>query len=372
MATSMNQRDFTGRSTVAGLFTDRAHAQQAIADLKAAGFTEDQIGVAVRDRDEQGQLMSDTGTHATSGAGKGAVGGGILGGLVGLLVGVGALAIPGIGPVVAGGIFAHAIGATAVGAGIGAVGGGIIGVLTHLGIPEHEAKHFETGFNAGGTLVTVNAQSRINEAVEIMERDGGDTGAAAYGDTTTGASYAEPASVAGATAAYGATTPNTGAGDYARTGTTNSGEQRVQLHEEVLDAQKERVQAGEVTLRKEVITETRSIDVPVTREEVVIERHAVTGQAAAGADFGKGEEVIRVPVSEEQVIVSKTPIVTEEITLGKREVHETQHVQDTVRREEAHLENPDNVDVLQRGNAGIGSEVDADEVDTASTRGANR
>ena len=362
-------RDFTGRTTVAGLFNDREQARQAVNDLKNAGFSDDQIGIAARDRNDQNELIADTGTHGTTEAAtKGAVGGGILGGLVGLLVGLGALAIPGIGPVVAGGVLAHtfgiAAGTTIAGAGIGAVGGGILGALTHLGIPEHEARHFETGFNQGGTLVTVTAGPRSAEAIDILERDGGDTGASLYGtpDVTTGTNYANAAATA--TPAYTDTTP--------RTPAYNDTDQTVQLREEQLSARTQPVQAGEVVIRKEVITETKSIDVPVTREEVVIERHAVTGgTATAGSinDMG-ATEVIRVPVMEEEVIVDKRPVVTEEVSIGKRQVVETQHVTDTVRREEARIENANNVDVVNRSNAAIGSEVDADEVDT--TTRANR
>lgn len=184
-ATLNMPRDFSGRSTIGALFTDRNKAQQAIQDLKVAGFTEDQIGVAMRDSGEQGQLADETGvhTHAGSGATKGAV----VGGVLGLLVGLGALAIPGVGPVIAGGVLAHALGAGAAGAVTGAAAGGILGGLLGLGIPEHEARHFEIGFNQGRALVTVNAGSRATQAIEILERDGGDTGAAAgAGD------YAQP------------------------------------------------------------------------------------------------------------------------------------------------------------------------------------
>ncbi|HXI17418.1 MAG TPA: general stress protein, partial [Chloroflexota bacterium] len=133
-------RDLTGRSTIAGLFTDRADAERAINDLKAAGFSADSVGVAMRDRTEQNQLVEDTGTHAGAGAVSGALGGGLLGGVVGFLVGVGALAIPGIGPVIAGGALASAFGlagGTAVaGVGIGAAAGGLVGALVGMGIPE--------------------------------------------------------------------------------------------------------------------------------------------------------------------------------------------------------------------------------------------
>jgi hypothetical protein len=180
-------RDLTGRSTVAAIFHDRIQAERAIDALRAAGFTGDQIGVALRDRTEQGTLVEDTGTSAVEGAVSGALGGGLLGGVAGFLVGlVSALAIPGIGPVVAGGALASALGAaggTAVaGAGIGAAAGGLVGALSGMGIPEEEARHFETGFRAGGVLVTVNAGYRAAEALGILERHDGDTGVSAYRD----------------------------------------------------------------------------------------------------------------------------------------------------------------------------------------------
>ncbi len=376
MALATNTRDLTGRSTVAGLFADRSHAQQAIADLKAAGFEEEHIGVAMRDRNEQGMLAEDSGVHGTH-AGSGAATGGVVGGVLGLLVGIGALAIPGIGPVITAGVLAHAIGAGAAGVAIGAVGGGVVGALIGLGIPEHEAKHFETGFNAGGALVTVTAGPRASEAIEIMERDGGDTGASAYQspgvDEMASGAYTMPAMSAPAMSAPGAgyddieatqvmpasaipTASNVRANNQTPMGSdyktaAPQGGQNMELHEEVLSAHTDKVQTGGVTLRKEVITEMKTIDVPVRREEVVIERHAVTGQAAVNADFSGTEEVLRVPVMEEQVVVQKNAVVTEEISLGKREVTETQHVTDTVRREEAYIENPNSVDVLERGAA---------------------
>ena len=94
--------------------------------------------------------------------------------------------------------------------------------------------------------------------------------------------------------------------------------------------------AGEVRVRKEVVEEEKTIDVPVTREEVVIERHPASGRPVAGS-IKEGEE-IRVPLTEEEVRVEKRPVVKEEISVGKRKVQETETVRDTVRREEARIE----------------------------------
>ena len=115
---------------------------------------------------------------------------------------------------------------------------------------------------------------------------------------------------------------------------------RIPVREEELQAHKRRVETGAVRVRKEVVTEHRTIEVPVQREEMVIERRAPTGEPI---------EEIRIPVSEEQVTVEKRPVVTEEVTVGKRVVAGTERVGGEVRREEVRVEREGDVDV--RGNA---------------------
>ncbi|HET8836963.1 MAG TPA: general stress protein [Gemmatimonadales bacterium] len=161
-------------NTVVGLFADQTAAQRGIEALKAAGFSEQEIGVAARDKEQQKGLTESTGTGAAEGAGKGAVGGGVLGGIVGLLAGVGALVIPGIGPIIAGG----ALASTLAGAGIGAAAGGLIGALVGMGVPEEDAKHFERGFEEGAVLVTVAAGTKAEEARDVILALGGDLGPA--------------------------------------------------------------------------------------------------------------------------------------------------------------------------------------------------
>jgi hypothetical protein len=153
----------TTARTVVGLFNNRHHAEAAIRDLKGAGFTDEQIGVAMQDVSEQRELMDATSSNAAEGAAKGAVSGGVVGGLIGLL---GSLLVPGVGPIVVGGVLAS----TLTGAGIGAATGGIIGALIGLGVPEEDAQHFDQGLRSGGTLVTVNAGSRTGDALAILQR----------------------------------------------------------------------------------------------------------------------------------------------------------------------------------------------------------
>src|SRR4051794_7371190 len=316
---------WTNRPTVVGLFDHQTEAEAAITALKAAGFPERDIGVAMRDRSSQGELAEGTGTQAAEGAASGAVGGGVLGGVIGLLGGLGALAIPGLGPIFAAGW----LGSTLAGAGIGAAAGGIIGGLVGLGVPEDEARHFEEGVKEGRVLVTVKAEDRAAEAADILTRHGADLGPAV------------------GTEADSATTGRTA---RSITAPADAGQERLQLREEELEVGKDRVQAGEVRLRKEVVTEQRQVDVPVTREEVVIERHAVSGDAerVAAGDLAEGEE-IRVPIMEEEVRVEKRPVVKEEVTLGKRKVTETERVNETLRREEARVETEGDAAVQYRG-----------------------
>ncbi len=120
----------------------------------------------------------------------------------------------------------------------------------------------------------------------------------------------------------------------------------VQLREEELTPRKHMEQTGEVQVRKEVHTEHRSMEVPVSREEVVVERHPVDRRPADQPirDTGDTQE-IRMPVREEQVTVEKRPVVTEEVTVGKRPVTETRTVGGTVRSEEAKVEREGDVDL---------------------------
>jgi hypothetical protein len=147
------------RGTVVGLFRNQADAERAIRDLKDAGIDETRIGVAMLDRDAQRALAEDT-------TGR------ILGGAVGLLAGVGALAIPGVGPIIAGG----ALATTLAGAGIGAAAGALIGALITMGVSEDDARYFENGLRQGSVLVTVTAGSRGPEAREILRASGADLG----------------------------------------------------------------------------------------------------------------------------------------------------------------------------------------------------
>ncbi|MGE1115758.1 YsnF/AvaK domain-containing protein [Priestia megaterium] len=111
----------------------------------------------------------------------------------------------------------------------------------------------------------------------------------------------------------------------------------VQLREEQLDVRKERVQIGEVQLRKEIVEELRTIQVPVIREEVYVERRPVIDGQYDGSPLTENE-IIRIPITEERIEVTKRPVVVEEVVVGKRKIQETKEMKDTVRKEEARIE----------------------------------
>ncbi|MBV8385042.1 MAG: YsnF/AvaK domain-containing protein [Planctomycetaceae bacterium] len=111
---------------------------------------------------------------------------------------------------------------------------------------------------------------------------------------------------------------------------------RIEVREEELRAHKQLVEAGEVRVRKEVVTERRTLEVPVQREVVVIERRAPTGELV---------EELRIPVREEQVTVEKRPVVKEEVTVGKRVVEGTERVGGEVHKEMVRVEREGDVDV---------------------------
>ncbi|MFD1861773.1 DUF2382 domain-containing protein [Planococcus chinensis] len=116
-------------------------------------------------------------------------------------------------------------------------------------------------------------------------------------------------------------------------------EERLRLHEERLHVNKDRVQTGEVNVGKHVVESEQSIDVPVEREEVYVERRPVD-EEVSGTDAAAYQEgdTIHIPLTEERVEVSKTDVVSEEIVVGKKKVQDTETVRETVRKEEADID----------------------------------
>lgn len=151
------------QSTIIAAFNSVESAENAIHELKTKGFDPKEISIMMKERDEVENVSDTTGAKAASGAISGATTGGLIGGLAGMLVGVGAITIPGIGPFLAAGPLATALGltgaaaATISGATTGAVAGGLIGTLMSLGLSQEQAATYETTIKQGGIVVAVPA-----------------------------------------------------------------------------------------------------------------------------------------------------------------------------------------------------------------------
>jgi len=195
-------------------------------------------------------------------------------------------------------------------------GTGITESLENLGLPEQEATFYNREFEAGRTVVLVNTADRQQEAYDIFRRNGG------YDFNS------QAAQMGG----YSSTASTTGTASTGVQETATEGEQRVRLREEQLRAQKQPVETGEARLRKDVVSEQQSMDVPVTHEEVYVERRPGSGQPTDQP-------------RDEQVSVEKQAVEREEVGMGKRPVQETKRVSDTVRREEAHVEREGDVGI---------------------------
>ncbi|SFB07736.1 MULTISPECIES: general stress protein [unclassified Bacillus (in: firmicutes)] len=141
---------------IVGVYDHGDEAVRAIEELKAQGYERDDISVVARDKDEVEAIHTETGTKADEGLATGAATGGVLGGLAGFLAGVGALAIPGVGPIIAAGPIA----ATLTGAAVGAGAGGLAGALIGMGIPEDEANRYESDVKSGKILVLVDRDAK--------------------------------------------------------------------------------------------------------------------------------------------------------------------------------------------------------------------
>src|SRR5579863_7018420 len=184
--------------------------------------------------------------------------------------------------------------------------GSISSSLVNLGVPQEEADYYQHESESGHSIVAVRSFSHQQEASGILYRFG----------------------------AYNA-----------KTGLTHD-VQTVPLREEVLQAQTQPIEVGAIFIRKEIITEEKTITVTVQREEVYIERRSLSAHDTPADASNAGGTVIelppgqtmRIPIREEQVFIEKRPVVTEELIVSKRGVQETKQFSDTVRREVPHLE----------------------------------
>lgn len=153
--------------SVFGIFKSRASTEDAVSRLKIAGFRSADVSVLMPDKDTTKEFAHEVGTKAPEGATTGAGAGLVFGGAFGWLAGVGALAIPGIGPLIAVGPIMAAL----AGAGVGSALGGVSGALLGMGIPEFEAKRYEGAVKDGGILLSVHCDTNewVLRAKDILK-----------------------------------------------------------------------------------------------------------------------------------------------------------------------------------------------------------
>jgi hypothetical protein len=152
---------------VFGIYSTRKAADHAVDMLMADGFSTSDISVLFPENLGSKEIGTEKSTKAPEGAVTGAGTGAVLGGALGLLAGIGALAIPGLGPLIAAG----PIVATLAGMGVGGAVGGFTGALIGMGIPEFEAKRYEGRLQKGGILLSVHCDTsdEIKHAKKVLE-----------------------------------------------------------------------------------------------------------------------------------------------------------------------------------------------------------
>ena len=148
--------------TIVGVFKDPVEADAVLHDLHQHGFNREDLNLIAHSGTDQYARPGESG----AGAGTGAA----IGGAAGVVLGLAALAIPGIGPVVAAGPLAAAL----TGAGLGAAAGGMLGALSELGVSDEHARGYEDAVKAGGTLVAIHAADNdaAARAHSVLDRHG--------------------------------------------------------------------------------------------------------------------------------------------------------------------------------------------------------
>lgn len=172
--------------SVFGIYASAVEAERAVNALIADGFLSQDVSVLMPDQDSTREFAHHKDTKAPEGVTAGVTTGGVVGGTLGVLVGLGALAVPGLGPLLAAGPLVAGL----AGLGAGGAVGGFIGALVGMGIPEYEAKRYEGRVRDGGVLMSVHCETpgEILRAKEILNG----TGAADIATSSEAAGEAPP------------------------------------------------------------------------------------------------------------------------------------------------------------------------------------
>jgi uncharacterized protein (TIGR02271 family) len=337
-------------TTLVALYDEISTAHEVVQHLVRNGFARDDISVIARDVDSQYSSYVDTrvdddGNEVAEGAGIGA----IIGGIGGLLVGLGALAIPGIGPVIAAGPIVAGL----TGAGLGAVAGGVVGALVDMGLPEAEAERYAEGLRRGGALVTAQvADERVDEAMDIMDRhhpidlkerthtwqESGCQGFSSEADMLTSADiererslYSSPRSTMGRDMTYDETRAHS-------RGRTIDNDEHIDIVEEDVKIGKRAVDRGGVRVHSYVVERPVEEDVVLEETRVNVERRNVDRPASQADLDAFQERTIEVNETAEELVINKEARVTGEVHINKEREQHTERVRETARRTEVDVE----------------------------------
>lgn len=327
-----------------GSFMDTKQADKAVGALMDHGIPAECISLVMNqgtadthhlDKAKHG-ITTTTGGDTAAGAMKGGVTGLVLGALGALA----SLIIPGFGLVLGGGALATALGAMAGTAVGGAIAGAVHGTLKDQGVPDEAARQYDETVTRGGAVLAVQPCGGRDfdraEAESILRKYGAENiGGYPFADHT------RPLNLEEETMHH-----------HHHEHEHRNDEGVMRLHEEELDVRKREREVGEVELRKEIVTEHEQIEVPVQREEVVIERRPVMASGLDGGDgtLGHEQEALRIPLRQEEVEVEKHTRPVEEVSVGKRVLQGTEHVNETLRKERAVIEDHGDLDVRNRRN----------------------
>lgn len=323
--------------TVIGTYSSFENAIEVVNEMVEAGFHRNSISVIANDPDEKYSAYIDN-DGAMDDTAKGAGIGAAIGGLGGLLLGLGALAIPGVGPVIAAGPLAAAL----AGAGVGAVTGGMIGALIDLGIPEESAHMYAESVRRGNVLVAAQvADNRVNEATRIMNHTGLiDIEREAEGWRSSGwTGFHEDDEPVRTNMTDRRVTADTNGRSHLRDGVDD---ETIEVVEEDIQIGKRAVETGGVRVSSHVREVPVEKEVRLREEHVTIDRRPVNRPATEADLRNLREETIEVRETREEPVIAKEARVVEEIRVRKDAEERSHKVQDTVRRTEVEVEQLDN------------------------------
>jgi len=321
--------------TVIGAFDTAAQAEKAAQDLVSAGIARDDISLIANNEGGKYAPVTETTSEGTSVTGH-AVGhdakvGAEWGAGIGFLVGLTGFAIPGLGWIAGAGWLMG----TLLGAGTGAVIGGLVGALTHVGVPEADARHYTAAVQHGSVLLAVRASDeQAQNVANILDRDGAiniDERTETYkqkgflpSPATPSIPIPPPATAATTTSP---TTPRV----------NTAGEQVLNVVEENLEVGKREVQTGGVRVFSHVTERPVEESINLHEEHVTVERHAVDRPADANA-FNTKDGVVEVTETSEVPVIAKEARIVEEVVVGKQATDRTETVRDHVRRTDVEVE----------------------------------